>query len=147
MAAMIRRCSTPRPKAGRRLKTSQSDQPLRALQARTPPAERLAHSEHQTRDPSASLAPMAPWSGGCFLQFICRPHRVQFRASAAVERERPRWCAWQESNLLPLAPQASALSGELQAHVAGVQFRRGSMSAVAALNVPKSKLLTTTKAT
>jgi hypothetical protein len=25
------------------------------------------------------------------------------------------WCAWQESNLLPLAPQASALSGELQA--------------------------------
>jgi hypothetical protein len=27
-----------------------------------------------------------------------------------------RWCAWQESNLLPLAPQASALSGELQAH-------------------------------
>ena len=28
------------------------------------------------------------------------------------------WCAWQESNLLPLAPQASALSGELQAREA-----------------------------
>ena len=29
------------------------------------------------------------------------------------------WCAWQESNLLPLAPQASALSGELQAQKTG----------------------------
>ena len=27
------------------------------------------------------------------------------------------WCAWQESNLLPHAPQACALSGELQAHI------------------------------
>ncbi len=32
------------------------------------------------------------------------------------------WCAWQESNLLPLAPQASALSGELQA---GERFSLG----------------------
>src|SRR6266851_8740822 len=38
-----------------------------------------------------------------------RSSRIRIQALAA------RWCAWQESNLLPLAPQASALSGELQA--------------------------------
>src|SRR5437868_11255538 len=57
------------------------------------------------------------------------------------------WCAWQESNLLPLAPQASALSGELQAHGRKAQFRRGSIAAVAAVNVVRSRLLTTTSAT
>src|SRR5258707_14956399 len=55
------------------------------------------------------------------------------------------WCAWQESNLLPLAPQASALSGELQARA--VQFRRASIVVVAVLNVGASRLLTTTSAT
>src|SRR2546430_3814342 len=75
------------------------------------------------------------------------PASREFRASAAVERERAAWCAWQESNLLPLAPQASALSGELQAHGRKAQFRRGSIAAVAALNVVRSRLLTTTRAT
>src|SRR5712692_27862 len=56
-----------------------------------------------------------------------------------------RWCAWQESNLLPLAPQASALSGELQARA--VQFSRASTAVVAVLNVFASRLVTTTKAT
>src|SRR2546426_307573 len=56
------------------------------------------------------------------------------------------WCAWQESNLLPLAPQASALSGELQAQE-GFQFRRASIAAVAALNVVRSRLPATTSAT
>src|SRR6202165_4810527 len=46
-------------------------------------------------------------------------HQREPRVSASAELRklelgRP-WCAWQESNLLPLAPQASALSGELQA--------------------------------
>src|SRR5436309_3824252 len=60
-----------------------------------------------------------------------------------------RWCAWQESNLLPLAPQASALSGELQAQLTNgrVQFRRASTAAVAERNVFKSRLLATIIAT
>src|SRR6266850_900388 len=62
-----------------------------------------------------------------------------------MNSRRAAWCAWQESNLLPLAPQASALSGELQAQV--VQFRRASIAAVAALNAAASRLLTTTRAT
>src|SRR5438105_6672954 len=33
------------------------------------------------------------------------------------------WCAWQESNLLPHAPQACALSGELQARKVGSRGR------------------------
>ena len=42
------------------------------------------------------------------------PHnRLEFRA----------WCAWQESNLLPHAPQACALSGELQARKDGSRGR------------------------
>ena len=58
------------------------------------------------------------------------------------------WCAWQESNLLPLAPQASALSGELQAQgQALVQFRRGSIAAVAPFSTVTSTLLATTSAT
>jgi hypothetical protein len=70
-----------------------------------------------------------------------------FTKASAILREPlgARWCAWQESNLLPLAPQASALSGELQARV--VQFRRASIAAVAALNAAASRLLTTTSAT
>jgi hypothetical protein len=38
-----------------------------------------------------------------------RCNRVRTRS------RRGGWCAWQESNLLPHAPQACALSGELQA--------------------------------
>src|SRR5207253_5742923 len=74
------------------------------------------------------------------------PHSLQTHDSSDVTGT-VAWCAWQESNLLPLAPQASALSGDLQARVRRVQFRRGSIAAVAALNVFKSKLLTTTSAT
>ena len=81
-----------------------------------------------------------------------RPNRIvrAWTAPPPPERRFPnsrqaRWCAWQESNLLPLAPQASALSGELQARV--VQFRRASIAAVAALNAAASRLLTTTRAT
>jgi hypothetical protein len=66
----------------------------------------------------------------------------------SVNLRRSAWCAWQESNLLPLAPQASALSGELQAQVnARTQFRRGSIAAVATLKAAASRLLTTTSAT
>src|SRR5205085_4685994 len=55
------------------------------------------------------------------------------------------WCAWQESNLLPLAPQASALSGELQARA--LQFSRASTAAVPALKAVASRFVKTTRAT
>src|ERR1700682_4493492 len=65
--------------------------------------------------------------------------------SASPEFGQARWCAWQESNLLPLAPQASALSGELQARA--VQFKRASIAAVTALYAPSSRVLRTTSGT
>src|SRR4051812_465777 len=36
---------------------------------------------------------------------------------------RRNWCAWQELNLRPLAPEASALSAELQARACGLSHR------------------------
>ena len=55
------------------------------------------------------------------------------------------WCAWQESNLLPLAPQASALSGELQARALHVS--RALTAAAPAWNDAVSRLVNTTTAT
>src|SRR5437588_7321185 len=78
-----------------------------------------------------------------------RPEILMVNGSGRHSRSggKARWCSWQESNLLPLAPQASALSGELQALKTLVQFRRGSIAAVAALKAVRSRLLTTTSAT
>ena len=82
-----------------------------------------------------------------------RRRRHATASSAARGQGRPTrrsiaahgWCAWQESNLLPLAPQASALSGELQARA--VQFMRASIAAVTALKSAGCMLVTITRTT
>jgi hypothetical protein len=57
--------------------------------------------------------PRPGWHGG---RSGVESSPLRARAELGQSWEEPDWCAWQESNLLPHAPQACALSGELQAH-------------------------------
>src|SRR3982074_3204763 len=58
----------------------------------------------------------------------------RLRGARASASPSSRWCAWQESNLLPHAPQACALSGELQAR------QRMQFTAVALANAALDRL-------
>src|SRR6266481_5900492 len=81
----------------------------------------------------------------CVLHQLSLTRPVEVRCDRRRNLDGRRWCAWQESNLLPLAPQASALSGELQARAH--QFSRASTAAVPALKAVASRFVNTTRAT
>jgi hypothetical protein len=59
-------------------------------------------------------------AASCSRSFVQAETRLRRRSERVAAEFAPNstnvgWCAWQESNLLPHAPQACALSGELQA--------------------------------
>src|SRR5207249_5105119 len=121
----------------------------------------VAHCRSVQDDPDSPLGrlqsnaptPLRPHSIHGFAPgvLLCVLHRLSLTRPVEVRRDRRsnlhgrRWCAWQESNLLPLAPQASALSGELQARAH--QFSRASTAAVPALKAVASRFVNTTRAT